>query len=93
MVGVITGNDETACSEEVRDLSNMTKTKELIADYRKMRAKHAPIHIDGAVVKRVESFKFLGVYITSKLSWSKHTQDSCEVGPTMPIPLQETDKP
>ena len=39
---------------------NMSKTKELIMDYRKMRAEHAPIHINGAV------------HITNKLSWSKH---------------------
>ena len=43
-------------------------------DYRKRRAEHNPIHIDGAVVEWVESFKFLGVHITSKLSWSKHTK-------------------
>ena len=31
-------------------------------------------HIDVAVVKQVESFKFLGVHITYDLSWSKHTK-------------------
>ena len=50
----------------------MIKTKELIVDCRKRRAEHAPIHINGAVVDRVENFKFLGVHITNKLSWSKH---------------------
>jgi hypothetical protein len=39
-----------------------------------MRAKQAPININGAVVERVESFKFLGVHITNKLTWSKHTK-------------------
>ena len=34
---------------------NVSKTKELIADYRKQRAEYAPIHIDGALVDRVES--------------------------------------
>ncbi|XP_064858384.1 protein shisa-6-like [Oncorhynchus nerka] len=34
---------------------------------------HAPIHIDGAVVELVESFKFLGLHITKDLSWSTHT--------------------
>jgi hypothetical protein len=42
-------------------------------DYRIWRAEHAPIHIDWAVVERVESFQFLGVHITKYLSWSKHT--------------------
>ena len=37
-------------------------------DYRKRRA----ILIDGAVVEQVESFRFLGVHITNKLTWSKH---------------------
>jgi hypothetical protein len=50
------------------------KTKEMIVDDRKRRAEHAPIHINGAVVERVESFKFLGVHITNKLLWSKHTK-------------------
>jgi hypothetical protein len=50
------------------------KTKELIVDYRKRLAEQAPINIDGAVVEPVESFKFLGVHITNKLSWSKHTK-------------------
>jgi hypothetical protein len=43
-------------------------------DYMKRRAEHTPIHIDGAVVEQVESFKILGVRITNKLSWSKHTK-------------------
>ena len=53
---------------------NVSKTKELIVDYRIRRAKQAPINIDGAVVERVESFKFLVVHITIELSWSKHTK-------------------
>jgi gmma-aminobutyric acid receptor subunit gamma len=43
-------------------------------DYRKRRAEHDPININGAVVEQVESFTFLGVQITNKLSWSKHTK-------------------
>ncbi|KAM9523641.1 uncharacterized protein ACWYII_043207 [Salvelinus alpinus] len=46
----------------------------MIVDYRKRRTEHAPILIDGAVVEQVESFKFLGVHITNKLTWSKHTK-------------------
>jgi hypothetical protein len=53
---------------------NVSKTKELIVDYRKRQDNQAPINIDGAVVERVESFKFLGVHITNELLWSKHTK-------------------
>ena len=47
---------------------NVIKTKEKIVDYRKRRAEHAHILIDRAVVEQVESFKFLGVHITNKLT-------------------------
>ena len=77
---LITDNDETANREEVRDLAvwfqdnnlslNVIKTKEMV-DYRKKWAEHSPIFIDRAVVEQVESFKFLGVHITNKLTWSK----------------------
>ena len=84
VVGLITDNDETAYREEVRDLAvwcqdnnlslNVIKTMEMIVDYRKRRTEQAPILIDGAVVEQVENFKFLGVHITNKLSWAKHTR-------------------
>jgi hypothetical protein len=57
VVGLITDNDETAYREEVRELAvwcqdnnlslNLSKTKELIMNYKKMRAYQAPINIDG----------------------------------------------
>ena len=82
VVGLITDNDETAYREEVRDLTmwckdnnlslNVIKTKEMIVDYRKRRTEHTPILIDVAVEEQVERFKFLGVHITNKLTWSKH---------------------
>ena len=64
---------------------NVIKTKEMIVDYRKRRAKHTPIPIKGVVVEQVERFQFLVVHITNKLSWSQH-KDSHEEGTTMPIP-------
>ena len=36
-------------------------------DYRKRSAEYALIHIDRAVVERVQSFKFLGIHITKDL--------------------------
>ena len=52
---------------------NVIKTKEINVDYRKEKTEHAPILIDAAAVEQVETFKFLGVHITIKLKWSKHT--------------------
>ena len=101
MVGLITDNDETAYRDGVIDLAvwcqdnlslNVSKTKELIVEYSKMRAEQAPINIDGAVVEQVESFKFLGVHIPNKLSWSKHTKTVVKRRTTKPIPPQETEK-
>ncbi|XP_064875449.1 uncharacterized protein LOC135572170 [Oncorhynchus nerka] len=75
--------DKTAYKEEVRALGvwcqennltlNVKKTKEMIVDFRKQQREHPPIHIDGTVVERVVSFKFLGVHITDQLNWSTHT--------------------
>jgi hypothetical protein len=42
----------------------VSKTKELIMDYRKRWAEQVPIIIDWSVVERVEGFRFLGVHIT-----------------------------
>ena len=91
VVGLITNNEETAYREEVRELAmwcqdnnlslNVSKTKELIMDY-----------IDGAVVERVDSFKFLGVHITNELSWSKHIKTVGKESTTKPFPPQETEK-
>jgi hypothetical protein len=84
VVGLITDSDETAYREEVRVLTmwcqdnnvslNVIKIKEIVMDYRKRRTKNAPILIVGAVVEQVESFNFLGIHITNKLTWSKHTK-------------------
>ena len=84
VVGLITDNDETAYRQEVRDLAvwrqdnnlslNVSKTKELFVDYRQRRDEYTPIHINRAVVERVENVKFLSVHITNKLSWSQHTK-------------------
>ena len=72
-----------AYKEEVRALTvwcqdntislNIRKRNKLIGDYRKRSAEPAPIHIDGAVVEQVTSFKFLGVHIPTKLLWSTLT--------------------
>ncbi|KAI3360706.1 hypothetical protein L3Q82_012846, partial [Scortum barcoo] len=67
VIGLITGDDETAYREEVRALTswcqdnnlhlNVSKTKELIVDFRRrQREEHAPLSINGTTVERVNSF-------------------------------------
>ncbi|MGJ0280774.1 hypothetical protein ACQUZE_08785, partial [Streptococcus pyogenes] len=43
-----------------------SQTMELIVDYRKWMAEHAPIHIDRFVVEQVKSFEFLCVHFTKE---------------------------
>jgi hypothetical protein len=45
---------------------NVNKTTEMIVGFRKQQREHPPIHINGTVVERVVSFKFLGIHITDK---------------------------
>jgi hypothetical protein len=64
---------------------NVNKTKEMIVDFRKQQREHPPIHINGTVVEKVESFRFLGVHIADKLKWSTHTN-------SVHLPPQEAEK-
>jgi hypothetical protein len=68
---------------------NVSKTKELIVDHKKRRDEQSPINIDGSEVERVESFKFLGVHVTNKLTWSKHTMTVVKRTGQHLLPLEE----
>ena len=84
VVGQVTNNDETNYREDVDSLVvqcgdnnlalNVSKTKELIVDFRTDPPEHRPLIINGAVVERVASTKFLGVHITEDLSWETNTE-------------------
>ncbi|KAI3374452.1 hypothetical protein L3Q82_006272 [Scortum barcoo] len=53
---------------------NTSKTKEVIQDYRRSRrTEHAPLLIHGEAVEHVNNIKFLGIHITSDLTWSMNT--------------------
>ncbi len=88
VLGLISNNDETAYLGEVERLTswcqdnclslNVSKTKELIVDFRKRQQRpYTPLMISGTPVERVSSFKYLGVNISEDLTWTAHisTQD------------------
>ncbi len=85
VLGLINNNDEAAYLEEVVRLTawcqdnclslNVSKTKELIVDFRKRQQRpYTPLMISGTPVERVSSFKYLGVNISEDLTWTTHIQ-------------------
>ncbi len=85
VLGLISNNDETAYLGEVERLTswcqdnclslNVSKTKELIVDFRKRHLlPYTPLMISGTPVERVSSFKYLGVNISEDLTWTAHIQ-------------------
>ncbi|KAI2646812.1 hypothetical protein H4Q32_025568 [Labeo rohita] len=83
VVGLISNSDETPCREEVAQLVewcgannlslNVSKTKEVVMDFRRNSVDHPPLTIDSSAVERVSSTKFLGVHITEDLIWTTNT--------------------
>eukprot|EP00061_Rhincodon_typus_P000668 g12388.t1 len=61
----------TWCNEN--NLSfKVSKTKELIVDFRKNGGEQAPVYINRTEVERVKNIKFLGVTIADDPSWASH---------------------
>ncbi len=85
VVGLISNNDETHYREEVAQLAewcganslslSVSKTKEVVMDFRQNSGDNPPLTIDSSTVERVSSTKFLGVHITKDLTWTTFDQD------------------
>ncbi|KAI4873791.1 hypothetical protein NFI96_002788 [Prochilodus magdalenae] len=83
IIGNITNDDEGPYREEVKLLTewcaannlslNVSKTKELIIDFRKGGRTHTPLNTGGTLVERVSSFKFLCVHLAEDLTWTTNT--------------------
>ena len=75
--------DETAYRGEVQRMVgwctdnnlelNVSKTKEVIVDFRRKKTHIRPLSLYGVEVEQVESSRFLGTTISSDLSWDKNT--------------------
>ena len=52
---------------------NVTKTKEIVIDFRKQTKVPELIVIKENDVERVETFKYLGIVLNNKLTWKQNT--------------------
>uniref|UniRef100_A0A1A7YZ32 Uncharacterized protein n=1 Tax=Iconisemion striatum TaxID=60296 RepID=A0A1A7YZ32_9TELE len=52
---------------------NTSKTKEMVIDFQRNTPPHSPVNIQGADIEVVDTFKYLGVHLNSKLNWSNNT--------------------
>ena len=66
-------------ARKITSHSTSTKQRGWLWTSGNSRGSSPPIHTNGTVVERVESFKFLGVHITNKLNWSTHTDSVVKV--------------
>ena len=79
MTGLIRDNDERNYRLEIDSIVNwcdqnnlflnVSKTKELIVDFRRNKSSVNPISINNCEVEQINVFKFLGVYLTNDLTW------------------------
>ena len=77
VIGLISGDDESAYSREVAGLVkwcqdnnlslNVSKIKEMIADPRTRREQHPSLHIAEPEVERLSTFKFHSVHISPEM--------------------------
>ncbi|XP_070212611.1 uncharacterized protein [Littorina saxatilis] len=57
---------------------NVTKTKELIMDFRRTKSAVDPIIIKGEPVEMVDTYKYLGTIIDNQLDWSPNVDAVCK---------------
>ena len=83
VVGLLSVDDETEYREKVDTfvswcdenflLLNVSKTKELVIDFRKKKnVPIIPVKMKGVDIEMVDTYKYLGVTIDNKLTWSHH---------------------
>ena len=69
----LVGNFVKWCGENHLQL-NVTKTKEMVVDFRRNKPPPSPVCIGGSDVDIVDSYKYLGVVLDNKLEWTTNTE-------------------
>ncbi|PIK37783.1 hypothetical protein BSL78_25381 [Apostichopus japonicus] len=59
------------CDDHLLQL-NVSKTKELIIDFRCKSVTHAPIYVHGEQVEQVDKYKYLGTMLSNNIDWSSN---------------------
>ena len=83
LVGLIMNDDDSSYLQETDSFVdwcdanflelNVSKTKEMLIDFRKDITTPPPTVINGKEIDRVTSYKYLGITLNSSLSWSEST--------------------
>ena len=86
ILGLITNNCEYHYRSEINNFVgwcenhslhlNVSKTKEMIIDFRRNNKDQKPIIITNETVEQVQTYKYLGVTVDNKFSWEIHTKNT-----------------
>lgn len=60
----------------------MSKSKELVVDYRRKKTVTQPIFIKGEEVMVVSDYKYLGAHLSSRLDWRTNSEAVYKKGMT-----------
>ena len=82
LIGLISKDDDSALLSQVDSFVNhcdanylelnVSKTKEMVIDFRQTRPDPQPVDIKGSALARVDTYKYLGIVLNNKLSWGDH---------------------
>ena len=57
---------------------NVSKTKEMVVDFRLNKDDTLPLTINGEQVETVQTYRYLGFVIDDKLNWHEHVNALCK---------------
>lgn len=73
---------------------NLSKTKELLVDFRREQPTAPTLEVNGQTIERVEEFKYLGSTINHKLTFKTNEEHDTLQVPTMPaLPQKDEEAP